>query len=221
VFETPSKEDIMNTQDLFENQNSNPLRAAVIIGLIVVGMLVLGLFAGGCASVPSAENTPAVRWVQAAPVAVYVDPDIATGYRDAVDAAIRGVNRACGCGLLVLKSGYPVFDPYGFPEASIWVHDDGRFHPGKAQTDLRWTASGRIISADIRIPLEHTGDGDFFGQPLSAEEKLVAAAHELGHAVGLPHSQETTSVMYAKTAADRGFTTADVGRLRHLYAGVR
>jgi hypothetical protein len=71
-----------------------------------------------------------------------------------------------------------------------WVDTLGGERGG--YTDVTWDRSGRIRRAQIYLATHATTSN----RELSGESRREIALHEIGHALGLPHSNRPTDVMY-------------------------
>lgn len=115
-------------------------------------------------------------------------------------------------------AGFPVH--YTFVSdssaAEIAVHWLTRFAPAEGQrigqTDRRHVHGGDIESARVTIALH-----DSAGRPLSPARVSLALRHELGHALGLNHTTDSSSVMFPVSASAMYITETDGATMRALY----
>jgi predicted Zn-dependent protease len=69
-----------------------------------------------------------------------------------------------------------------------------------------------IVKADVTLAMKHSDN-----RVLSREEMRVLALHELGHALGLDHVADSTSIMAARVRV-RAISVADRKRVLSLYS---
>ena len=84
-------------------------------------------------------------------------------------------------------------------------------------TRTQWRVqSGEISISVLQLALA-TRSPFSIERPLDPQQVRLTAAHELGHALGLPHSDSPRDVMYPTNTA-RALTNRDYRTLEALYA---
>ncbi|MDH5642847.1 MAG: matrixin family metalloprotease [Gemmatimonadota bacterium] len=97
--------------------------------------------------------------------------------------------------------------------ANVIVRWTDRFPQRRAgQTDLVWRSDGNLINGTLTLAT-HAPDGRRF----SPEEIETVALHEIGHLLGLGHSDDPADVMYPSTSM-HDLTNRDMQTARLLYS---
>jgi hypothetical protein len=192
-----------------------------------LGLLLAALVAGA----PARQDAPR-RWPSAAVIRVWVDP------RDRPPDGAMLVERALATWTRAAAGRVTLQRTDTRDAAGIRVHfvtGDTTYGETAPRVDR---TTGRIVSAEVQIS-SNVGD-----DPLTTALVLyLTALHELGHAIGLPHTDEFADIMYSfrrpddgaryfgayrrllRSAADigseraTGLSPADISALRALYDG--
>lgn len=151
------------------------------------------------------------RWPDTAgtPVRVFLGTATVPGYtpdlREAARAAFMRWERV---------GGIPVTFTFANDSATAQVHVRWieRFSLRRAgQADIRWNGAGWIVSGRLTLAT-HTSDG----LPLNQDAVYTVALHEIGHLLGLGHSDVAEDLMYPTTSV-HDITTRDRHTARLLY----
>ena len=173
---------------------------------------------------------PRVRWATGATILVWIDQANAPAGASAL------VERAVATWASALGKSVALKRAVGLNDAVIRVRfasSRGLFGEARPQVD----ATGAIVSADVVIATDTGGD-----DPVTQRIVLyLTALHELGHALGLRHTDNFADIMYSfrrpddgeryfaayrqrlKTAADigspaaTGLSPSDLAAVRELY----
>lgn len=150
------------------------------------------------------------RWPEREPLRVHLLPGRVPGYTPDLREAARGAfvrwERVGGIPVRFVFEG----DSASADVIVRWVE---RFPLRRAgQADIRWNGLGWIVSGRLTLAT-HTSDGYL----LDEEAVYTVALHEIGHLLGLGHSDDAADVMYPTTAV-HDITPRDRHTARLLYS---
>lgn len=165
-----------------------------------------------CSPLGEADRLMIQRWRGVeGPLVVHVPlPDLQD------EGAARGLQRAAVAGIR-LWNGQPfpiAVDERGTREAHVrvrWSLAMGGARLGITRTE--WSASSglRVRDMELAALMPRTA------RPIDPAQVRLAAAHEMGHALGLPHSDQSRDVMYPSNTAT-ALSARDYRTLEALYA---
>ncbi|MBI2403925.1 MAG: matrixin family metalloprotease [Gemmatimonadetes bacterium] len=152
------------------------------------------------------------RWPErvARPIRVYLPEPAISGYTVAMGQAVENAfarwERVGG----IPVSFSVVRDSANVDVGVRWV-DAFQFERA-GQADIVWDRQGWVVHGTLTLAT-HT----FRGHPLSADAVQTVALHEIGHLLGLGHSDDARDVMYASTEV-HDLTLRDRQTAQLLYA---
>ncbi len=156
-------------------------------------------------------DSSVVRWAAGRTIRVYFAPDTAwtAGHADALADARVGMQRWQGSGAAISFSE----TTDSTAEVQVrWVASLGGAGEAGSATIQR-EADGTITRGDITLALAARG-----ATPLTSSERRATAAHEFGHILGLPHSDDPDDLMFRLGPVVDSPSRRDVATLVLLYA---
>ena len=151
------------------------------------------------------------RWPErmVPPLRVHLLPGVVPGYsadlREASRAAFVRWERVGG---IPMRFDF-VNDSSGADVIVRWIEQFPLRRAGQA--DIRWNGEGWIVSATLTLAT-HTSEG----LPLGEDAVYTVALHEIGHLLGLGHSDDPQDVMFPTTSV-HDITPRDRHTARLLY----
>lgn len=141
-------------------------------------------------------------------------PGVPGSARTAVQSALTSWNSCLGggsgCGGLSPKGRFSFTAATASPLLTITIKKGG----GTVAGSTKLTYSGGFISA-ARMQISASS----FGSPNTAETVYEIALHELGHVVGLGHSNDPSDLMYPVLNGTTSFGSCEVNGFDALYSG--
>ncbi len=170
-----------------------------------------------CAELEASGSQRILRWPEntgririRVPLPEGVSPKRA---RDLQSAAVRGIQYWQGRPFELVIDTHPVAS---YPADIEISWGEGLSGSQLGLTQVRWTLErGEVRFEVLGIALAMSSPGNASFQ-LTPEQVLLTAAHEMGHALGLPHSDSQRDVMYPTNTA-RNLSNRDFRTVSALY----
>jgi hypothetical protein len=152
------------------------------------------------------------RWPErvAEPIAVYLPEGGAAGYSVAMGQAVEEAFSRWQRGSRIPVQFRIVRDPANAEVSVQWIEKFDSRRTGQA--DLTWNTAGWVLKGTLTLAT-HSHNG----WPLPADAVYTVALHEIGHLLGLGHSDQPEDVMYPTTSV-HDLTNRDRRTAGLLYA---
>ncbi len=169
-----------------------------------------------CADAHASGTMKLLRWPEGQPVIRVLVPEPgglpSRLARELQRAAVRGIQSWDRHPIPLLIRTRPSGEDFDVTIEWLKMVEDGRL--GRAQVEWRRRGSEvdfRVVG--FTIATHHPGSSEVEMRP---EQIELVAAHEMGHALGLPHSDDPRDVMFPSNTAHR-LTTRDFRTMEALY----
>lgn len=184
---------------------------------LAAGLATLFAFTVSATQSSSAESSsaPAIRWrnTDARPLRVWVHPDSredssAGRLRESVRAAFEAWSTAASMEFRFSPDSAAADVRVYASKSALFSADGVRVN---ALTHCEVDDSSHIVRADIVVATRRAN-----GRSLSRNALLALMKHEVGHALGLVHSPNSSSIMFSTVQVNR-LSPGDVASVRALY----
>ena len=112
-----------------------------------------------------------------------------------------------------LALGLRLLETADTAQATLLVEWTSSLQDRAGVTNVTWDRSGDILRARVTLATRDPVSGE----PLSEHARRAIALHEIGHALGLPHSAEPADAMHPVTVVEQP-TDRDLSSIRLLYS---
>lgn len=160
---------------------------------MAIAAIIVASALAAAAPAASQPGPPLLHWPEGRRILVWIDPALVPSGADALVGRAMATWTQAADGRFTLAR---TAEEAGADMRVRFVRRSGLYGESRPLGDA---ATGLILSAEVFITAEVAGD--------AIDRQVVlylTALHELGHALGLPHTGEFSSIMYAFRVPDDG-----------------